>query len=82
MRVHPSYQLGKKIHAGGVMWISTQAPGLLVRVGDQEIPQKTGAGQPLKRCLELCVGGERRASTSALHHSPLIPLTKPTVSSG
>lgn len=58
------------------MWISTQAPGLPVHVGDQEIPQKTGAGQPLKRCLELCVGGERRASTSAASSQPLDPSHK------
>lgn len=35
-----------------------QTSGFLVHVGDQEIPQKTGSGQPLKCCLELCASGE------------------------
>lgn len=67
---------GEKIYAGGVMWISTQASGFLAHVGDQEIPQKTGTGQPLKHCPELCVGRERRASPSAASSQALDPSHK------
>lgn len=61
---------------GGNIWLSTQASGFLVLVGDQEISWETGTGQPLKFCPELCDSRRRRISPSAASLQSLDPCHK------